>query len=347
MSIQVMDWVWRNSIHKGTALLVMLAIADHCHDDGDGAYPSIEILARKTRLSSRQVKRVVQQLEASGELEINERAGPKGANVYRITFRRGTDPSPEEADPPPGGVEPDPGDIPGNPNPERPQSPEGESPGDNLSPPSNLGNDPPIHQAGDIPGQGVLECPTGPDPQPRGDKLSPPTEIPAVTFRTGAVTFPAAAVTSGVNPGDIVMSPKPLRTVNRTVMEPLVVATADQIGGARGQSKKFKPPDYWQPMTGLAGYVRRDDTKAVEILEKTCAEAGVGPAAVVSSFADYYRLHRFIHGWSDPVKTLRHTMVREIRKILGETRSTPKFQTTHQRRIEAEKEIPIRPVTHV
>ena len=347
MSVQVMDWVWRNSIHKGTALLVMLAIADHCHDDGDGAYPSSEILARKTRLSTRQVKRVVQQLEASGELEINERAGPKGANVYRITFQRGTDISLEGEGPPAGGVEPEDGDIPGNPDPECHQSEARESPGDNLSPPSNLGNDPPIHQAGDIPGPPDPECPTGPDPQPRGDNLSPPAKIPAVTFRPGAVTFPAAAVTSGVNPGDIAMSPKPLRTVNRTVKEPLVVATADQIGGAAGQSKKFKPPDYWQPMTGLAGYVRRDDTKAVEILEKTCAEAGVSPAAVVSSFAGYYRLNRFTHGWSDPVKVLRNTMVREIRKVLGETRSTPRFQTTHQRRIEAEKEIPIRPVTHV
>ena len=92
MSIHVADWVWHHSIHKGTALLLMLAIADHAHDDGGGAYPSIEGLAQKIRMSPRQVKRVVQQLVVSGELEVDENAGPRGCHIYRITMRPGSPP---------------------------------------------------------------------------------------------------------------------------------------------------------------------------------------------------------------------------------------------------------------
>ena len=109
MSIHVADWVWHHSIHKGTALLLMLAIADHAHDDGGGAYPSIDALAQKIRMSPRQVKRVVQQLVVSGELEVDENAGPRGCHIYRITMRPGSPPpegdnlSPPSDDSGPGG----------------------------------------------------------------------------------------------------------------------------------------------------------------------------------------------------------------------------------------------------
>ena len=92
MSIHVADWVWHHSIQKGTALLLMLAIADHAHDDGGGAYPSVEALAQKIRMSPRQVKRVVHQLVESGELEVDDNAGPRGCHIYRITMRPGSRP---------------------------------------------------------------------------------------------------------------------------------------------------------------------------------------------------------------------------------------------------------------
>ena len=86
MSIKVMTQVWEHSVHKGGPLLLLLAIADHAHDDGDGAYPSIQTLAHKTRLSERHTTRLLQELAGSGELVIREKEGPRGVNVYRVTF---------------------------------------------------------------------------------------------------------------------------------------------------------------------------------------------------------------------------------------------------------------------
>ena len=81
MSIRVMSRVWDESEQKGSALLLLLAIADYAHDDGGGAYPGVDTLAKKTRLSVRQTQRVIQQLADSGELEIQRSAGPRGVNI--------------------------------------------------------------------------------------------------------------------------------------------------------------------------------------------------------------------------------------------------------------------------
>ena len=70
-----MTRVWEHASVKGSALLLLLAIADHAHDDGTGAWPSQKTLATKTRLSVRQVRRLLEQLEARGELRVVERDG--------------------------------------------------------------------------------------------------------------------------------------------------------------------------------------------------------------------------------------------------------------------------------
>ena len=89
MSVRVMGNVWSSSQAKGSALLVLLAIADHCHDDGDGAYPSINTLAKKTRLTRRNVQLLLRKLEVLGELEVNRSAGPRGVNVFRVVMSDG------------------------------------------------------------------------------------------------------------------------------------------------------------------------------------------------------------------------------------------------------------------
>ncbi len=53
MSIKVASYTWEHSQHKGSALLLLLAIADHAHEDGGGAYPSIGTLAAKIRMTPR------------------------------------------------------------------------------------------------------------------------------------------------------------------------------------------------------------------------------------------------------------------------------------------------------
>jgi hypothetical protein len=125
------------------------------------------------------------------------------------------------------------------------------------------------------------------------------------------------------------------------------VAAPDKIGPANSRSKEiFKPPDWFEPLTRLEGYRRIDHRRFVSVLEETCQEGRVSPAAVVESFAGYYQFNRFKHGWSDPVKALRNTMAREIAKVNGTNRSPPR--SLHQKRMEGEKDLPpLRPVKYL
>lgn len=67
MSVESSTLVWMHSRSKGTARLVLLAIADH---DGDGgAWPSIETLMRKAgQIDRRAVQRAISKLEELGEI---------------------------------------------------------------------------------------------------------------------------------------------------------------------------------------------------------------------------------------------------------------------------------------
>ncbi len=68
--------VWDLSIHKGSDLLLLLALADSASDDGH-SYPGIGELVRKTRVSRSTVIRALERLEAAGEIFIrhNRRRG--------------------------------------------------------------------------------------------------------------------------------------------------------------------------------------------------------------------------------------------------------------------------------
>ena len=85
MSIKIMTRVWDLSEHKGTARLLLLALADHASDDGV-AWPGIPRLAHKTKVTERQVKRLLRTLEQSGELYTNVQGGRGNANLYLITL---------------------------------------------------------------------------------------------------------------------------------------------------------------------------------------------------------------------------------------------------------------------
>src|SRR5205814_10255692 len=83
MSIKVAIEVWRGSQHKSGNLLVLLALADHADDQGK-AWPGIPLLARKARLSQRHTRRCLNQLVASGELEILAESAPSGGKWHQI-----------------------------------------------------------------------------------------------------------------------------------------------------------------------------------------------------------------------------------------------------------------------
>lgn len=88
VSARLTGIVWHGSLHKGGELLVLLAIADNASDESDEAYPSVGFLARKTRLTRRQVRYILSALYESGELALMKRGGFEAsenrANLYRI-----------------------------------------------------------------------------------------------------------------------------------------------------------------------------------------------------------------------------------------------------------------------
>ena len=69
MSIQAMTYVWDHSKQKSTDLLMMLALADHCNDEGF-CYPGVHRLAKKCWVSERTAQRVLRKLVSAGELGI-------------------------------------------------------------------------------------------------------------------------------------------------------------------------------------------------------------------------------------------------------------------------------------
>ena len=84
MSIKIQSEVWEHSKHRGSALLLLLALADNCGDESRSAWPSTDYLAKKTRLSNRAIHRLISELEASGELAVQRNRGRNRPNRYYI-----------------------------------------------------------------------------------------------------------------------------------------------------------------------------------------------------------------------------------------------------------------------
>lgn len=84
MSIAVQTRVWAYSNGRGSALLLLIAIADFADDNGC-AFPSVETLAAKIRLDRRTTQRLMRSLEEMGELHVDTAARFNGCNLYRIT----------------------------------------------------------------------------------------------------------------------------------------------------------------------------------------------------------------------------------------------------------------------
>jgi hypothetical protein len=83
MSVRVLSWALREApvVAKGD-LLALIVLADHAHDDGDGAYPSVETIAMLARLSLRGAQNALRNLEAAGVIRATHRPGK--TTLYRI-----------------------------------------------------------------------------------------------------------------------------------------------------------------------------------------------------------------------------------------------------------------------
>lgn len=89
MSTEALSHVWKNSKQNGTALLVLVAIADGANQDGE-YYPSVSSLAAKCRMKNRNLQRIIRKLEASGELAVEYYHGTETkrgwTNRYRVVM---------------------------------------------------------------------------------------------------------------------------------------------------------------------------------------------------------------------------------------------------------------------
>lgn len=83
MGVKATSWVWENSKQKGTAKLMLLAIADHADPEGR-AFPGLERLAGMVNVTHRQARRLVELLEESGELVVEHNQGRGRHNRYII-----------------------------------------------------------------------------------------------------------------------------------------------------------------------------------------------------------------------------------------------------------------------
>lgn len=121
MSIKHMNAVWSQAEVDQTTLLVLLSLADQANDEGR-TWPSVAHLAQRARCSERHVRRILKELEESGWLRIEHRAGR--SSMYWLTI-----PTPDTQVTPDVEVSPDPRVTPDKLSPLTPRSPHPGHPG--------------------------------------------------------------------------------------------------------------------------------------------------------------------------------------------------------------------------
>ena len=85
MSLDAQDWVWNHSQSKGTARLVLLAIADKASGKDCSAYAGTTMLVQRANAARSSVIVAVDKLLDSGELAVVEGVtGPRGETRYRL-----------------------------------------------------------------------------------------------------------------------------------------------------------------------------------------------------------------------------------------------------------------------
>ncbi len=86
MSIALMTRAWEHAPYSGSELLVLLALCDFANDEGE-CFPSQATLAAKTRMSERQVRRIIKQFEIDGAVRKEvEQDGKRRRNRYWISI---------------------------------------------------------------------------------------------------------------------------------------------------------------------------------------------------------------------------------------------------------------------
>lgn len=91
MSIDCISYAWKHSPHKATKLLMVMAIADFCNDQGF-CWPSMKGLAKKAKVSERRARAIIAEFREAGEIgiELNQGAMTKAGatNIYYLNGYR-------------------------------------------------------------------------------------------------------------------------------------------------------------------------------------------------------------------------------------------------------------------
>lgn len=88
LSVQAISWVLEHSESRLGSRHVLISIANHAKADGTGAWPSVSTISRESRLSEREVRYALRDLEKSGELKTQKAKGPRGCNLYSLPLVR-------------------------------------------------------------------------------------------------------------------------------------------------------------------------------------------------------------------------------------------------------------------
>ena len=87
MSAEAIKAVFAHTQHSGSALLMLLCIADCANGDGT-AWGHMTRFAEKCRMTAGTAGRVLSKLTKSGELEVTREAPWEGLNMHRLkTYR--------------------------------------------------------------------------------------------------------------------------------------------------------------------------------------------------------------------------------------------------------------------
>jgi hypothetical protein len=87
MSIRVVEWVLAHSPAKHAERLVLIVLASHAHDDGSNAFPSVDRISGRAKLSRRSVLKALKSLRAAGAIEGEARPGR--ATTYSVLLTGG------------------------------------------------------------------------------------------------------------------------------------------------------------------------------------------------------------------------------------------------------------------
>lgn len=85
MSVRAITEVWSREVPP-RLLTTALALADHADHEGRNAFPSVGLLAWKTRASRRTVQRHLRELEATGFIYATGYAGGGFGRATRYAF---------------------------------------------------------------------------------------------------------------------------------------------------------------------------------------------------------------------------------------------------------------------